>query len=101
MAVLRPGPARAAGFGEALPLRALIHLRRQPEASQPVLTAMRQPDMVRVLLEQLFAPHLSQQGELSACVRLAQKAGIWQLRYASAFQAAETVIDHFSGAGSA
>ncbi|MDP7547098.1 MAG: hypothetical protein QGF20_07375 [Alphaproteobacteria bacterium] len=97
MALLRPGPAQAAGFGEALPLRALIHLRRQPEAGRPELTAMRQPDMVRVLLEQLFAPHLSQQGELSACVRLAQTLGIWQLRYASAFEAAETVLSHFNG----
>ncbi|MBL6952350.1 MAG: hypothetical protein ISR50_06935 [Alphaproteobacteria bacterium] len=101
MAVLRPGPEQAAGFGEALPVRALIHLRREPEAGQPVLTAMRQPDMVRLLLEQLFAPHLSQQGELSACVHLAQTVGIWQLRYASAFTAAETVISHFNGEESA
>ena len=28
MAVLRPGPAQAAGFREKLPVRALIHLRR-------------------------------------------------------------------------
>ncbi|MDA1097393.1 MAG: hypothetical protein O2967_00295 [Proteobacteria bacterium] len=97
MAVLRPGPAQAAGFGEALPVRALIHLRRGEEASQPVLTAMRRPDMVRLLLEQLFAPHLGQQGELSACVRLAQAVGIWQLRYASAFEAADTVISQFDG----
>jgi hypothetical protein len=52
--------------------------------------------MVRLLLEQLFAPHLTQQGELSACVRLAQGAEIWQLRYASAFQAADTVMSRFS-----
>jgi len=101
MAVLRLAPEQAAGFGEALPVRALIHLQREPEASRPVLTAMRQPDMVRVLLEQLFAPHLNQQGELSACVRLAQTVGIWQLRYASAFTAAETVISHFNGGHSA
>lgn len=100
MAVLRPGPEQAAGFGEALPVRALVHLLRQPEAEEPKLSAMRQPDMVRILLEQLFAPHLSQQDELSACVRLAQGAGIWQLRYASAFQAADTVISHFSGGAS-
>ncbi len=101
MAVLRPGPEQAAGFGEALPLRGLIHLRRRPKAGKPVLTAMRQPAMVRILLEQLFAPHLGQQGELSACVGLAQKVDIWQLGYASAFEAAETVISHFNRGASA
>jgi len=101
MAVLRPGPAQAAGFGENLPLKALIHLRRDSGSGQPALTAMRQPDMVRLLLEQLFAPHLSQQGELSACVRLAQAVGIWELRYASAWPAAETVIAQFNGGNNA
>lgn len=101
MTVLRPGPAQAAGFGEALPLKALIQLRRQPEAGEAVLTAMRQPDMVRLLLEQLFAPHLGQRGELSACVRLAQEVGIWQLRYGSACRAVDRVISHFSGGAEA
>lgn len=99
MAVLRPGPAQAAGFGERLPLKALIHLRREPGSGTPALTAMRQPDMVRLLLEQLFAPHLSQQGELSACVRLAQAVGIWELRYSSAWPATEAVIAQFNGVG--
>jgi len=36
--------------------------------------------MVPLFLEQLFAPHLSQQGKLSACVRPARAIGIWQLR---------------------
>ena len=99
MAVLRPGSEQAAAFGESLPVRALVVLRRDTDTArpdQPTLSAIRQPDMVRVLLEQLFAPHLSQQGELSACVRLAQSAEIWQLHYASAFSAADTVIEHFS-----
>lgn len=96
MAVLRPGPAQAAGFGEALPVRALVQLRRDPGTAQPVLTSMRQPDIVKQLLQQVFAPHLSQQGELSACVRLAQSVGIWELHYASAFSAADTAISHFN-----
>ncbi len=101
MAVLRPGDEQAAAFGESLPVRALVVLRRDTDTArpdQPSMSAMRQPDMVRVLLEQLFAPHLSQQGELSACVRLAQGAEIWQMHYASAFTAADTIIEHFSKA---
>jgi hypothetical protein len=96
MAVLRPGPEQAAAFGESLPVRALVVLHRDDNVREPVLSTMRQPAMVRVLLEQLFAPHLTQQGELSACVRLAQSAEIHQLRYASAFTAADTLIAHFS-----
>ncbi|MDP6689879.1 MAG: hypothetical protein QF384_10320 [Alphaproteobacteria bacterium] len=96
MAVLQLEAEQAAAFGESLPIRALVHLQRDPDATMPELTEMRSPDMVRLLLEQLFAPHLTQQGELSACVRLAQGAEIWQLRYASAFQAADTVMSRFS-----
>jgi hypothetical protein len=54
--------------------------------------------MVRMLLEQLFAPHLSQRDELSACAKLAGSAALWQLDYASAFAAADMVISHFGGA---
>ena len=99
MAVLRPGEDQAAAFGESLVVRALVVLRRETataQPAQPTLSAMRQPDMVRVLLEQLYAPHLTQQGELSACVRLAQGTEIWQLHYASAFAAADTIVEHFS-----
>ena len=96
MAVLQLGHDRAAAFGDSLPIRALVYLRRDDGAGAAKLTEMRAPDMVRVLLEQLFAPHLTQHGELSACVRLTQGAEIWQLRYGSAFQAADTVISKFS-----
>ncbi len=54
--------------------------------------------MVRMLLEQLFAPHLSQRDELSACAKLAGSVELWQLDYASAFAAADLVIGHFGGA---
>lgn len=95
MAVLRPSPDLAANFGEALPVRALIHLDRDDGVDQPDLAVMRQPHMVRILLEQLFAPHLNQQRELAACVKLAGSVGLWQLRYNSAFSAANILLSHF------
>ncbi len=97
MAVLRLGPEQAAEFGEALPIKAIIALQRGADARQPELSALGQATLVRLLLEQVFAPHLSQQAELSACVALAQSVECLQLSYASAFEAAETVIAHFSG----
>ena len=100
MAVLRPGPDRAADFGDRLPIKALVHLDRDNSADQATLTAMRQPPMVRILLEQLSAPHLNQQGELAACVALAGSVDSWQLRYHSAFSAADMLLSHFAdGAG--
>jgi hypothetical protein len=98
MAVLHLGQDKAAGFGETLPVKAIVQLRRRHHDGQPVLAPVPQPAMVRMLLEQLFAPHLSQRDELSACAKLAGSAALWQLDYASAFAAADMVISHFGGA---
>ena len=96
MTVLRLAPDLAAEFGGSLPITAIVHLRRDTKAGQPTLTTMPRPAMILVLLEQIFAPHFNQQGELAACVRLAGDVDCWQLDYASAFDAAETLIAHFS-----
>jgi hypothetical protein len=95
MVVLRPGPSLAAGFGEALPVKAVIQLLRNEDAVQPELTAMRQSAMVTFLLEQLFAPHLGLQGRLSACAHVVRSIDLFQLHYASAFAAAEAVVNRF------
>lgn len=97
MAVLRLNSDHAAGFGETLPLKAIVQLCRCDQIGQPRLTPLAQPAMVRCLLEQLFAPHLSQRDELSACAKLAGATDLWQLDYASAFDAADMVVDHFYG----
>lgn len=101
LAVLSLGPSLAAGFGEALPIRAMIQLCRDDKIRHATLSPLRQPAMVRLLLAQLFAPHLGQQGELSACVKLAQGVSILRLDYPSAFAAADIIIVHFSQAAEA
>lgn len=98
MVVLRLGPELAAGFGEEAPLRGLILLQREAAQGPPELDELRQPEVVKLLLEQIFAPHLGLPGELTACARLAAAVDGWRLRYRSAFEASETLIARF-GAG--
>ena len=90
VAYLKPGSGEAACFGEAAPVAALVVLERGGGAPA-ALERLPRAELVRALLCNCFAPHLSAEELVVRMNRLAGAVPGYRLRFTDSRQAAQEV----------
>jgi hypothetical protein len=97
-AYLRPWDTEAAVFGEIAPLGALVALSRGAAGGEPaVLEPAPAAEIVRALVSNVFAPHMSAEALVAAMTALAPRVPGYRLRWTSTRAAARLLADTLKG----
>jgi hypothetical protein len=93
-AYLHPWDTEAASFGETAKLTALVALERGAEGDEPaVLEPAPAADIIRALVSNVFAPHMSAEALVTTMTALARDVPGYRLRWTSTRAAARLLAD--------
>jgi hypothetical protein len=96
VAYLKPLATEAARFGDAAPIAALVLLERV-DGAEVALAAVSPAEVVRVLVENVHAPHIASRDLVPRLAALAAKISGYRLRFSSSRLAAERLAGLLTG----